>query len=497
MISWRLQQLGKSFLSVYSRVSFELSSQFSNAPEGESPLIKTVNAMKDDFKDLLRGKSSTRDNLFPSHCDVLIIGGGIMGSSTAFWLKHRALEGLNVVVVEKDPTVMLSDNKLDKLEYHQSTTCLSVGGIRQQFSLKENIELSLKSSEFLRNIKHYLSIDGCDEPNINFCPSGYLFLASEKGVHILEENYHLQRSLGAKVEMLTEKDLKTRYPWLNTEGIVAASHGLENEGWFDPYSLLTAFKRKAAHLGAHFISGEVTSFIGEIEESNVYMEGGSAAQQVHTAVVKLPDGSERKIKYGILVIAAGGMSGHIAGLLGKGHDNLARQLPLPVEPRKRYVFTMHCPKGPGVLAPMVIDASGAYVRRDGLGGNYLCGISPTDEEEPSHDNLDVDYEFFEHKLWPLIAHRIPAFEEAKLKTAWAGFYDFNRFDENAFIGPHPGYMNVYLATGFSGHGIQQAPAVGKAIMELIIDGDYQTINLERLHYDRYIKGNKLYESNIV
>ncbi|CAH1389191.1 unnamed protein product [Nezara viridula] len=430
----------------------------------------------------------------PKHCDVLIIGGGCMGSSIAYWLKQRALEGLRVVVVEKDPTVMLSNDIVEKVKYQQCTTVLSVGGLRQQFSLKENIELSLNSADFLRNIKHHLKVEGQDPPDIQFQPSGYVFLATEKSANILENNVKLQRSLGAKVELLSPEELKQKFPWLNVENIALGSHGLENEGWFDPYSLLFAFKNKAVNLGVNYLSGEVTNFLFPKNDLN---NEKNSCTQINGASIKLKDGSEHTINFAVVVIAAGGCSGDVAKLagIGLGTDELA--VPLPVEPRKRYVFNIHCPEGPGIRSPMIIDPSGAYFRREGLSGHYLCGISPPDEEEPLIDNLDVDYSFFEEKLWPIIANRCPSFENAKVKSAWAGFYDFNRFDENAIIGLHPAFINVYFATGFSGHGIQQSPAIGRAIMELIIDGGYMTIDLERLGFQRLITNEHLFESNIV
>ncbi|XP_014286238.1 FAD-dependent oxidoreductase domain-containing protein 1 isoform X2 [Halyomorpha halys] len=427
-------------------------------------------------------KDEKSENL-PRHCDVLVIGGGCMGSSIAYWLKQRALEGLSVVVVERDPT------------YQQCTTVLSVGGLRQQFSLKENIELSLDSAEFLRNIKVHLKVKGQEPPDIQFQPSGYVFLATEKSVDILEDNVKLQRSLGAKVDLLTPEQLKKKFPWLNTENIALGSHGLENEGWFDPYSLLFAFKNKAVNLGAKYVCGDLERFL--IPENKFSIEKEGCGHQINGAVIKLKDGTEHTIKFAVLVIAAGGCSGEVAKKVGIGTGTGDLAVPLPVEPRKRYVFNIHCPEGPGISSPMIIDPSGAYFRREGLGGHYLCGISPPDEEEPLIDNLDVDYSFFEEKLWPILAHRCPAFENAKLKSAWAGFYDYNKFDENAFIGIHPAFINVYMATGFSGHGIQQSPAIGKAIMELIIDGKYVTIDLERLSFKRLFTDEPLYESNIV
>lgn len=472
-----------------------ISTSHVNLNENENPFKRTFRIFSDDFRDIknwILGKGMVlKSPKLPTHCDVLIIGGGVMGFSIAYWLQQRGMEGLKIIVVEKDPSV--KSGNFNNIEYLKSTTALSVGGIRQQFSLKENIELSLYSAEFLRNIKHHLSIQNEDPPNIDFNPAGYLFLASEKNVQRIIENVKLQTSLGAKVELLTPEKLKENFPWLNTEDVAVASHGLENEGWFDPWSLLLAFKRKAIHLGVAFIPGEVTKF-GFDEDNEVIGDDSTKYENLNRVFLKLPDGTEKSINFAICVIAAGAMSGQVARLAGMGIRTGLRVVPLPVVPRKRYVHLIHCPEGPGLNTPLLIDYTGAYLRREGIGGHYLCGLSPPEAEEPSVDNLNVEENYFEEKVWPIIAHRAPVFEKCKLKNSWAGFYDFNTFDENAFVGPYPGYNNLYLATGFSGHGIQQAPAIGRAVMELIFDEyprQYLTDQVEcsvflRLH-QKYLK----------
>lgn len=168
--------------------------------------------------------------------------------------------------------------------------------------------------------------------------------------------------------------------------------------------------------------------------------------------------------------------------------------------RKRYVYTIKCQgeNQPLFNAPLTIDPkSSTYFRCDGLGGNYLVGRSPNIEDEPSIDNLDVDYNYFEEMVWPHLAHRVPAFESSKVHTAWSGYYEFNTFDENGIVGLHPYYHNIFFATGFSGHGIQQAPAVGRALCELIMYGEYTTIDLSRLGFDRLMVQQPMLEQNIV
>ncbi|XP_067139915.1 FAD-dependent oxidoreductase domain-containing protein 1 isoform X2 [Centruroides vittatus] len=350
----------------------------------------------------------------------------------------------------------------------------------------------MASAEFLRNVKSNLSLPGEDPPEIQYQPNSYLFLATEDRVEQIKENNRLQKDLGAKVELLTAKQLKENFPWLNTDGIAIGSLGLENEGRFDPHSLLSAFQKKAIANGTAFVNGEVVGF-----KFKNYHEGEEPLVTVNYLLVKTDDGEIREVEFSILVIAAGPSSGEIAKMLGIGTGKGILQFPLPVQPRKRYVYFYHCPDGPTLDFPMLIDSSGAYATREGLGGYYLAGKSPSESEEPDNNNLDVDHQYFDRCVWPLIANRVPAFEALKVKSAWAGYYDYNYFDENGIVGCHPYYGNVIFATGFSGHGIQMAPAVGKAVMELILDREYTSINLRNFGFQRIIEGIPLIENHCV
>uniref|UniRef100_A0A665TYG3 FAD-dependent oxidoreductase domain-containing protein 1 n=1 Tax=Echeneis naucrates TaxID=173247 RepID=A0A665TYG3_ECHNA len=426
--------------------------------------------MRKKARDALPGSSwsplELNPNLPPERADIVVVGGGVMGWSVAYWLKQkeRIPGGLKVVVVEKDPM------------YSQASTVLSAGGIRQQFSLPENIHLSLASADFMRNINEHLDVLNEEPVDLQFNQSGYLFLASEKVAHIMEENYSTQRQAGAKVSLLSPAQLKDRFPWINTDDVALASYGLENEGWFDPWTLLNAFRRKAMSMGVIQCCGEVTG-VSKLFRHLEY-------QPVECAIV---------------VNAAGAFSGKVAGMLGIGSgpkDSLAG-IALPVEPRKRFIYVVHCPDGPGLDTPFLIDYSGVYFRREGLGGNYIAGASPEEAEEPDVSNLEVDHQFFEEKIWPSMAHRVPAFEKLKVTSAWAGFYDYNTFDQNGIIGMHPLINNMYFATGFSGHGLQHSPAVGRAVAELILDGNFKTLDLSRLGFGRILAQEPMMERNIV
>uniref|UniRef100_A0AAY4AHE6 FAD-dependent oxidoreductase domain-containing protein 1 n=1 Tax=Denticeps clupeoides TaxID=299321 RepID=A0AAY4AHE6_9TELE len=426
----------------------------------------------------------------PERADIVIVGGGVMGWSVAYWLKRKeqVRNAVRVVVVEKDPT------------YSQASTVLSAGGIRQQFSLPENIQLSLASADFLKNINEHLNVVNEDPVDLQFNHSGYLFTASENAAHIMEANHKTQMCVGAKVILLSPAQIKERFPWMNTDGVVLASYGLENEGWFDPWTLLNALRRKAISMGVHQCFGEVTGF----KSSSHKVETGDGdllrLKRITHVNVQMPNSLEKQpVECAIVVNTAGANSGRVAEMIGIGHgpkDSMPG-IPVPVEPRKRYIYVVHCPDGPGLDSPFLIDYSGVYFRREGLGGNYITGMSPEESEEPDISTLDVDHDFFHNNVWPRLAHRVPAFESLKVSSAWAGYYDYNTFDQNGILGAHPLVNNMYFATGFSGHGLQQSPAVGRAVAELILDGRYTTLDLSALDLKRILYQEPMLERNIV
>lgn len=424
-------------------------------------------------------------HLPPERADIVIVGGGVVGWSIAYWLKQkeRIRDGVRVVVVEKDPT------------YSQASTVLSAGGIRQQFSLPENIQLSIASADFMRNINEHLNVVNEDPVDLQFNHSGYLILASENVAHIMEENYSTQRYAGAKVSLLSPTQLKERFPWINTEGVALASYGLENEGWFDPWTLLNAFRRKAISMGVYQCFGEVTGF-RYVTKTMTTQDGEHVnCKRIKNVYVQMPNSLEyQPIECAMVVNAAGAHSGRVAEMVGIGVG--PEDIPLPVEPRKRFVYVAHCPDGPGLDSPFLIDYSGVYFRREGLGGNYIAGLSPEEDEEPDTSNLEVDHKFFEDKIWPHLAHRVPCFERLKVTSAWAGFYDYNTFDQNGIVGVHPLVNNMFFATGFSGHGLQHSPAVGRAVAELILDGGFRTLDLSALSFQRILSQEPMLEKNI-
>ena len=390
------------------------------------------------------------------HSDVIIIGGGVIGSSIAYFLAALDAFDGSILVVEKD------------LTYTQCSTTLSVGGIRQQFSTPENIEISKFAASFFKSIKKLLAVDDY-QPEISFHEAGYLFLASEQGLPILMKNYELQQSHGVDIRLMTPADLTQYFNWLNISDLTAGALGLKNEGWIDPYSLLMAFMRKARSLGVKYFEDKVI---------NVIRNGN------RITAICLMNGGEVTCKY--VVNAAGPLAAEVAEMAGIDD--------LPVCPRKRFVYSFQC-KNKIHNCPLVIDPCGVYFRPEGE--KYLCGVSPLEDKDPDCLDFNMDYRLFEETIWPALAHRVPSFEAIKRSHSWAGHYAYNIKDQNAIVGSHPEVSNFYFANGFSGHGLQQAPAVGRAISELITFGCYQTLDLSKFAFERFANGELVKEINVV
>jgi glycine/D-amino acid oxidase-like deaminating enzyme len=371
---------------------------------------------------------------------TIIIGGGIVGSCTAYFLADHA----EVIVLEKDPS------------YQYASTTLSAASIRTQFSLPLNVRMSLFGAEFL----------AARAERVGSVRRAYLVLATAATEPVLRANREMQLAEGAEVALFDPRQLATRFPWLNATDLACATLGLKHEGWFDAYSLLRGVRADAIERGARYVREEAVGFD--------FVAGRVAA--VSTA-------SGERISGDHFLIAAGPASGRIAALAG---------IPLPVEPRKRTVFVIRAPLD-GAAMPLVFDTSGMWIRPEGDG--FICGISPPPEADPHPgDDFNPDLEILEDRLWPLLAHRIPALEQLRLQRAWAGHYDQCLLDHNAVIGPVPGIANLFVASGFSGHGVQHGPATGRGIAELIRFGCYQTMDLSLLGYQRVRDNRPLPES---
>ena len=386
------------------------------------------------------------------HYDVVIVGGAIVGSSTAYYLRKNGFKG-SIAVVEKDPT------------YARACTPLSWGGIRGQFSTPENILLSGFTLRLIRGLKQEFG----PEADISFRETGYLVLASAGSVATLAGNARLQNAMGIDTVLLDQNDLAKKFPFANFEGIAMGSWGRTGEGWFDPYGLMTLIRKGAIARGVDYIADEVVAI--------------EAGDTVNSVTLK----AAGKIGAGAVVNAGGVSGGAIAAMVG---------FDLPVSAAKRYVYVVDCPAASEELrkGPAWFNTDGVYWRPEGR--NFLFGFTPSDEEEPKTADWEMEHHWFEEKIWPSAFERIATFESLKVVSSYVGHYDYNWFDHNGIIGRHPSLPNFYFGNGFSGHGIQQGPATGNAIAELICFGEYRTIDVSALGVERIAANEPLFEKNI-
>jgi FAD-dependent oxidoreductase domain-containing protein 1 len=376
-----------------------------------------------------------------------------MGAATACFLARD--HGVQVTVLERDPS------------YARASSSLSASSIRQQFSQAVNIRLSLWSLAFLRRIAEELAVYDLP-PHIGLTEPGYLYLASHAGAPLLQNLNRVQRENGADIVLLSPQELQTRFAWLHTADIALASLGLSGEGWFDGPALMQAFRRKAIACGAQFVADEALGFV------------------THAGRITAVLGKNReRYPADAAVLCAGAWSAPLAAQLG---------VALPVVAKKRDVFVFDSAQAaPG--CPLVIDPSGLWFRAEGKG--FICGAPPRDgdpDEPPLHT---IDHGLFDEVLWPALAHRVPGFEALRLRSAWAGYYEMNTFDHNGLAGELPGFDNAFTACGFSGHGMQQAPAVGAALANLIVGATAAGPDISALSPKRLLTGQRLVEANVI
>lgn len=382
----------------------------------------------------------------------------MVGSAVAYFLaSHPGFSG-RVLVLEPDPS------------YRDCATTRSAASIRHQFSTPENIRLSMAGTAFVREAETLLAVEG-QGPGLGFTEAGYLFLARAAGLPVLQQRHAVQRQEGAQVALLTPDELRQRFPWLHAADLAAGSLGLAGEGWLDAHALLHGFKRKAQSLGVVYRQARADAF---------------ECHQGRVVAVRLAGGE--RIACGWAVNAAGTGAAALAASAG---------ITLPVRARKRCVFHFRSPAQlPG--CGLVIDPGGVYFRPEGQG--FIGGMAPPDKADPDmHDLADftVEHTLFDDVVWPALAARVPGFEALRLVSSWAGHYDVNLFDDNVIVGPHPALANLLFANGFSGHGLQQAPGVGRALAEWVVDGGWRTLDLTALGWQRVIDGRPLQEHAVV
>ncbi|MFM8529585.1 MAG: NAD(P)/FAD-dependent oxidoreductase [Ilumatobacteraceae bacterium] len=384
--------------------------------------------------------------------DVAVIGGGAIGAFVAYFLRQLD-PTIDVAVIERDPT------------YALASTPRAAGGLRRLFCLPENIELSNFSIPFFDDFAETVAVD--DEPaDIALKKNGYLFIVSPNELEVLRHNYERQLSMGCNVVWLDPDALEAKFPSMRVDDLGAAVHS-PDDGWLDPHSVLMGVRRKARALGAEFIAGDVV-----------------AMQRTPNSVtsVRLADGEIVHADH--FVNAAGAWAKDICAMV---------DVDVPIEPMRRFEHYWESQEAIEPL-PYIKDPDRLAFRPEGRG--YSGGV-PT-LAEPRGYNFDIDPNYFETVVWPALAHRFPKFDKVRCTSTISGLNDQNDFDGNVIIGPGAdGLHNFHMLAGFSGHGLMHAPGCGRAMAELIVHGNYTTIDLTRFGWQRLIDGTPVREAGII
>lgn len=398
----------------------------------------------------------------PKHAtyDVVIIGGAIMGSSAAWFLtQQRDFDG-KILVIEKDQT------------YANSSTAHTNSCMRQQFSSALNVQISQFAADFVKNMRAYMGGDA-RVPELKIRNFGYMYLAdTENFANTLRENQHIQVAAGAATTLMTPDEIAREYPFYNVDDIVLGSINLHDEGYFDGSAVFDWLRRMARENGAEYVTNEVV---------------GIAKNATDTRVERITLKSGETIGCGQLVNASGPRAAKTAAMAG---------ITLPVEPRKRYSWVFSAEKPLARDLPLTIDPSGIHVHQYG-DGTYQCGAHTAHDPAVDFDDFNMDFTFWQDHVWPTLATRIPQFEAIRVQSEWAGHYAFNTFDHNAIVGPHTEVSNFLFLNGFSGHGLQQAPAMGRAIAELLVHGEFRSLDLSPFRFGRIPDNAPLIEKAVI
>jgi len=381
--------------------------------------------------------------------DVVIIGGGVIGTSIAYFLQSSD---------DFDGSVLVVETEVDS----QNSTW---GGLHQQFSIPENIRMAQFAQEFLGELSRFLSVE--DKPvNVDYRENGFLFLIKDQDIPMLYSMNSLHQQHGASVSLLDPEDLSHGFPWLNIRDLAGGSLGLAGEGELNAEFLRKAFRQKAISLGARFQKVKLVDI---------------AKDKDRVSAVTLSNG--QTICLNVFINAAGTESARIARMAG---------INLPVEARNQQTFSFNC-RATIENCPFVVDPTGVYFRQDG--NLFYAGCTPSGEKYPNGVGTEIDYDLFEEHIWPILSHRIPAFRIITMEKAWSEHCTYNVFDQSPVLGSHPGLRNFYFANGFMGRSAQASPAVGRAIAELINFGSYRTLDLSRFSFERMVTGEAILEHN--
>ncbi|MBT5295176.1 MAG: FAD-binding oxidoreductase [Octadecabacter sp.] len=392
--------------------------------------------------------------------DVIIVGGAIMGSSAAWFLSDDPDFDGSVLVVEKDPS------------YEFASTTHTNSCMRQQFSEELNVRISQFAADFVTNLPRYMGNDD-RVPDLKVHNFGYMYLAHNNGfADVLRANQATQVAAGAGTQLMTPDQIKAAYPFYNVDDIVLGSINTVNEGFWDGSAVFDWWRRSARERGVEYIQNEV-----------VAITKNPAGTRVESVTLKSGD----VIAGGTLLNASGPRAIETAKMAG---------LTIPVEPRKRFSWVFSAEQPLDRDLPLTIDPSGVHVRENG-GGTYQCGAHSEIDPAVAYDDFQIDHAMWQDHVWPILATRIPQFEAIKVQSEWAGHYAYNTFDQNAIMGPHTEVENFYFLNGFSGHGLQQSPAMGRGTAELMVHGAYKTLDLSPFNFDRIAANRPIIEKAII
>lgn len=391
--------------------------------------------------------------------DVVIIGGAIMGSATAWFLTDLPDFQGRVLVVERDMT------------YQACSTAHTNSCIRQQFSNELNVRISQFAAEFITTLRERIGDDRV--PDLAIQNYGYLYLAdTDSFADVLRENQSVQRAAGAATELLTADEILTRYPFYNMDDIVLGSINRKDEGYWDGGTVFEWWRRSARNRGVDYIQNEVVAITRNAN--------GSKVDSITLATGEV-------IACGQVVNATGPRAAKTAAMAG---------VTLPVEPRKRFTWIFSAERPLDQDLPLTIDPSGVHMRQDGP-KTYLAGCPADPDPAVDPDDFHMDHDRWQNHVWPIIATRIPQFEALRVVTEWAGHYAYNTLDQNAILGPHPELGNFLFLNGFSGHGLQQSAAMGRGMAEWLTYGTFRSLDLSPFQYERIVENRPLVEKAVI
>ncbi|MFT6104930.1 MAG: glycine/D-amino acid oxidase-like deaminating enzyme [Paracoccaceae bacterium] len=404
----------------------------------------------------------TRQPQAPAHetYDIVIVGGAIMGASAAWFLSGDATFDGRILVIERD------------MRYETCSTAHTNSCMRQQFSTELNVRISQYAADFVKNLREHMDGD-TQAPQLSIHNFGYMYLADTPSfAQVLAQNQKTQINAGAATRLMTPAQIKAEYPFYNVDDILMGSINLVDEGYWDGSAVFDCWRRSSRARGVEYIENEV-----------VAMTRNANGTRIESVTLK----SGQLIACGQVLNASGPRGARTAAMAG---------ISLPVEPRKRYSWVFSAQRPLDRDLPLTIDPSGVHVRENG-GGTYQCGAHSAVDPAVDYDDFTMDLSLWESHVWPVIAHRIPQFEAIRVTSEWAGHYAFNTFDQNAIIGPHSTVGNFFFLNGFSGHGLQQSPAMGRGTAEIMIHGAYRTLDMRPFHFDRIASGRPVLEQAII